>query len=175
MIRTASKLYGRIARDHGFTMVELIIVIAIAAILMTLSLPYYVDWRKNINYRETARSIVSMLREARSNAIAKGLQHQVVVNPTNKSYQLQSYNIASSSFNSTSQIVNAPTDVTIKSSITGTTIADMTTTNMNIIFNSNGTATIGAAIGYVFINDATGTQKYIVTVMQTGRISSFKK
>ena len=173
MKRSVSTLQGRIARKNGFSLVELLIVISVMAIMMAFALPYYIDWRKNINYRETAKAITSFMREARSKAIAKGLQHQVVISPTSSNYQLQVYNIATSSFDAPSQTLYAPPDVTIRSSLDGTA-----TTSMTVIFNSNGTATItsvdGPTSGNVSINDKT-TQKYLVTVLQTGRVSSQKK
>jgi type II secretion system protein H len=169
-----STIHRCIAREKGFTMVEIIVVIAIMAIMMAISVPSFVDWRKNANYRKTANEITSIMREARSLAVSKGLQHQVVFNPTSKCYQLQSYNIATNSFNTASQTSCAPPDVTLRDSLDGTSTAVMT-----VIFKTNGTATISGGpeaptSGNVSVNDS-GTQKYLVTVMQTGRVSSKKK
>jgi type IV fimbrial biogenesis protein FimT len=166
-----SMMHRLVARDKGFTMVEVIIVIAIMAIIMAMAIPSFVDWRKNQNYRATANGIASFMREARSNAIAKGLQQQVVITPTSNYYQLRVYNISTSSFDAASQTLYAPTGVSIRSSSDGTSTAVLTVT-----FNSNGTASItgGATSGNVSVND-NATQKYLVTVLQTGRISSVKK
>ena len=168
-----SSIYRHIAREKGFTLVEIIIVIAIMAIMMGISVPSLVDWRKNANFRKTANEITSLLREARSMAISKGLQHQVVLNPTSKCYQLQAFNIATNSFDAASQTSCAPADVSIRSNSAGTSTAALT-----VIFKSNGTATItgpdGSTSGNASVNNAS-TQKYLVTVLQTGRVSSVKK
>ena len=67
----------------------------------------------------------------------------------------------------------ASSHITLRSSLDGTH-----TDVLTIIFNSNGTATItgpdGVTNGNVSVNSGT-TQKYLVTVLQTGRISSQKK
>jgi type II secretion system protein H len=168
-----STIHRCIAREKGFTMVELVIVIAIVAIMMAISVPSFVDWRRNANYRKTSNEITSLLREARSAAVSKGLQQMVVFKPNSSSYQLQDFNIAASSFNAPSQKLFAPRDVTIRSSLDGTSTA-----NMSVIFNNNGTANItgpdGSMSGNVSVNDS-GTQKYLVSVMQTGKVSSQKK
>ena len=138
-------------------MVELVIVITIAAILMALSLPYFTDWRKNINYRETANAITSFMREARSSAISKGLQQTVEFDPASNGYP-----------------VSVPAEVTIRCSADWTSTAKLT-----IKFNTNGTATItgpdAPLTGNIYVNNTSGTQKYLVTVTQTGRVSSQKK
>jgi type II secretion system protein H len=168
-----SMIHRRFAREKGFTLVEIIIVIAIMAIMMAISIPSFVDWRKNQNFRTTAIGITSFMREARSMAITKGLQHQVVFNPTSKSYQLQVYNITTTSFDAASQALFVPKDVTIRSDSAGASTVVMT-----VIFNTNGTADItgpdAPLSGNVSVND-NATQKYLVTVLQTGRISSVRK
>jgi prepilin-type N-terminal cleavage/methylation domain-containing protein len=169
-----STIHRRIARQAGFTLVEIVTVIAIAAIIMLMSIPSLIDWRRNQNYRATANGINSFMREARSMAISKGLQHQVVFNQVSNCYQLQVYNIATSSFNAASQTLCAPSDVTIRDSSDGTSTAVLT-----VLFNTNGTATIsgpdGPLSGNISVNDNAATQKYLVTVLQTGKISSQRK
>jgi type IV fimbrial biogenesis protein FimT len=163
----------RICRAKGFSVTELIVVIALAAILMAMSLPYYSDWRKTRYLRATASEISNFMREARSYAISKGVRHRVVFDPINKTYQLQEFNIATSSYNAPTNVLTAPTEVTIRSSADGTSTA-----TLSVEFNPNGTATItgpeAPMNGNVSINQG-ATQVYWVNVLQTGRISMLKK
>jgi type IV fimbrial biogenesis protein FimT len=149
-------LHPRLNRERGFSLVELVVVIAIAAILMAVSLPSYFEWRRNATFRKTANEITQFMRHARSEAIAKGQQQTVAFKPSSDSFP-----------------VTVPTGVTIRSSAAGTSTDDLT-----VKFNTNGTATIigpdGILSGNVSVNDGT-TQKYLVTVVQTGRVTTFKK
>jgi|APCry1669189204_1035204.scaffolds.fasta_scaffold16942_2 prepilin-type N-terminal cleavage/methylation domain-containing protein len=168
-----SMIEGHLAREKGFTLIELMIVIGISAIMTAISIPTFVDWRKNQNFRKTANEITSFLRETRSKAISKGVQHEILFNQVSNCYQLQVYNIATSSFDTPSQTLCPPADVSIKSSSDGTSTAVLT-----VIFNSDGTTTISGPDGLtsanVSVNDL-ATQKYLVTVLRTGRISSVRK
>ncbi len=68
-------------RTAGFTLVELVIVIAIMAILVAIALPPYVEWRQTAQYHEATREIASFLREARSRSISANLQFRVEFGP----------------------------------------------------------------------------------------------
>jgi prepilin-type N-terminal cleavage/methylation domain-containing protein len=156
MNRNTLSKHSLINCEHGFSLAEIIVVIAIAAILMAVSLPPYFEWRKNANFRMSANKITQLMREARSNAISKGQQQTVVFKPATKSYP-----------------VSVPTEATIRSSADGISTDDLTVT-----FNPNGTATItgpdGNISGNISVNDG-AAQKYLVSVLQTGKVSSKKK
>ena len=149
-------LHSHLHRERGYSLVELVVVIAIAAILMAVSLPSYFEWRKNATFRKTANEITQFMRHARSEAIAKGQQQTVVFKPSSKTYPM-----------------TVPKEVTIRSSAGGTSTYDLT-----VVFNTNGTATIthpdGNIIGNISVNEG-ATQKYLVTVSQTGKVTALKK
>lgn len=54
---------------RGFTLVELIVVMAVLAIMLIAAAPALNDWLKNVEYESVARDIFSGLREARSLAV----------------------------------------------------------------------------------------------------------
>jgi prepilin-type N-terminal cleavage/methylation domain-containing protein len=148
--------------EKGFTLIELVIVVALFGILLAVALPPYVQWRNNANYRQTARQITSMLREARSYTIANNVSHSVEIKPTSSSYRLlRNTTVLQEIF------VRSP--VLIRGGAGGTSTADIT-----IAFNSNGTAVLTPSDGNVFIKDNT-VDKFHITVTPTGRISLQQK
>ena len=62
------------AASQGFTLVELMIVVAIIAILTILAIPNFVEWMQNSKTRTTADSIQNGLRYAQSQAITLNRQ-----------------------------------------------------------------------------------------------------
>lgn len=60
------------ARARGFTLVELMIVLAIAAILLTLAVPSFTDFVKNNRMVAQNNDFVTALNLARSEAIRRG-------------------------------------------------------------------------------------------------------
>jgi prepilin-type N-terminal cleavage/methylation domain-containing protein len=148
--------------DKGFTLIELIVVIALLGIMLALATPSFVDWRNNLNYRQTARQITSLLREAKSRTITENVSHSVVVDPSNRSYQmLRGATVL--------QGQTAPNPVLIRGGVSGTSTATIT-----VVFSSNGTALLTPTDGNIFVLEGT-TQKFLVTVTPTGRISMQKK
>ncbi|MFC7298401.1 GspH/FimT family pseudopilin [Herminiimonas aquatilis] len=61
----------RSSGDQGFTLIELMIGIAIMAIVITLGMPSYSTWIQNSRLRNAAESILNGLQLARSEAVAR--------------------------------------------------------------------------------------------------------
>lgn len=80
----------------GFTLLELIVVISIAAIILAVSLPTLIETRRNLQARQVARNLASVVREARSRAVAMNRQYMVEILPSANKFSLkqgtQAYN-----------------------------------------------------------------------------------
>jgi type IV fimbrial biogenesis protein FimT len=70
------------ARTAGFTIVELMVGLAIAALLVVLALPSYSVWIADAQIRNAAESIASGLRWAQSQAVARNSTVEFIVDPT---------------------------------------------------------------------------------------------
>lgn len=56
-------------KSSGFTLIELMIALAIMALLIALGVPSFVDWIRNIKIRSTAEAFTASLQTARTEAI----------------------------------------------------------------------------------------------------------
>lgn len=68
-------------RPRGFTLIELMVTLAIAAILMFLAIPSFVSYQKNTQLTSAANSLLAAINAARGEAMKRGMSAMVV--PTN--------------------------------------------------------------------------------------------
>ena len=67
--------------NHGFTLIELIVTIAIASILMLVAVPNFIAYQRNSQLTSTVNTFVASLNAARGEAMKRGVNSFVV--PTN--------------------------------------------------------------------------------------------
>jgi type IV fimbrial biogenesis protein FimT len=79
--QTGRSLLMTSRRHRGFTLVELLIGIAIAALLVVLALPDFRQFLANTRIRSTADSIANGLRLAQTHAIKRNARVQFILNP----------------------------------------------------------------------------------------------
>jgi len=64
----------------GFTIVEVVIVIAIIAVLLAISIPRFSLWRAKYQLESDTRSVASLINMARNKAFTEKINLQVVIN-----------------------------------------------------------------------------------------------
>lgn len=159
--KTGLVKYSRLLSPSGFTLTEVLIVIALMAILTGIALPSFNEWRQNLYYKQAASEIADSLKTARSKAITLNQQHGVKFVTADKSYQFGKYSTnkwvfyGSKGYLSSHVILN----------IDGATSA--TATEPNISFNVNGASFNNYS---VCIKDAKNSSKYTIAVERSGRI-----
>ena len=149
----------------GFTAIEMIIVLAIISVLSAMALPSYLQWRRSIEARETARDFMNMLRQAKSEALKLNLEQEVQFNSALRRYGKRQGNQA---YSSTSwSAMTAANWVIIKPEVTFTP-------SVNIQFYPNGTSTnsLLATSATLTVQDTAGTRQFVVSVSNTGIIST---
>jgi type IV fimbrial biogenesis protein FimT len=68
-----------IAKPFGFTLVEMLIVIAIIAIATTMGIPSYREWVMNTQIRNAAQSVQNGMQKARSEAVKRNASIEFVL------------------------------------------------------------------------------------------------
>ena len=146
--------YNIIRSSRGFSLIELVMVLAIMGTVIAIALPSYSQWRDNLAYKTTARAVVAALREARSRAITNNQPHQVIFDSANKQFRLADY---------TTWTALQP-DVSL---YTGPT-----TTPYVVQYNPNGTATgvSSACTCTIKVQDTAGTNRFQIAVNPSGRV-----
>src|SRR5580692_6729705 len=87
-LRRGVSVRARTAR--GFTMLELLVVVAIAGILAAMAVPGFVNTMRTYRMRAAVSSITGQISSARYQAIFHGCKTQIVFTASTYSYQVQS-------------------------------------------------------------------------------------
>jgi type II secretion system protein H len=86
-----------IRKNSGFTLLEVLVVLAIGAILVAIALPAVGKWRQQAAFKQASRHAAGVLREARSLAIAENREYRVDFDLGNRCYQLARGDLAGGS------------------------------------------------------------------------------
>ncbi|MGA2780379.1 MAG: GspH/FimT family pseudopilin [Smithella sp.] len=73
----------------GFTLVELIVVIAIIAVLLTISPSMFTAFRQRTNLREAAGALAEGMKLAKQRAVAENVNYTVTFDINNNSYEIK--------------------------------------------------------------------------------------
>ncbi len=68
----------RPSRPQGFTLIELMVTLAIAAILMFLAVPSFVSYQRNAQLTSAANTLLAAINAARGEAMKRGMSAMVV-------------------------------------------------------------------------------------------------
>jgi Tfp pilus assembly protein FimT len=148
---------NRMEMSQGFTVLELLIILALMGVISAMSLPAFAQWRQNVRYKDATRNIVYMLREARSRAISINREHRVELDPVNGRYRMTQGDSAQDSTNWDTVVqdwIPLQAEVAIESNVS------------SIHFNPNGTANAGT----ISIQDTGHVTRYRIRIVSIGRI-----
>jgi len=146
----------RCRRCFGFSQLELLVTIAVLGGLLSIALPATGTWLENLEFRQTATGLLSILREGRSRAITLNREHRVEFDHDRNRFRLLQGNRGTDS-NQWDTVVydwmSPPHPVRIAP-------------NINYIhLNTNGTSNGGT----ISVQDGTVRTRYEVCVTRTGR------
>ncbi|SHJ35096.1 prepilin-type N-terminal cleavage/methylation domain-containing protein [Malonomonas rubra DSM 5091] len=154
--------------NKGFTLMELVVAVAILAILAGLSLPPLMQWLSRADYREVSQQVLQALRLGQSQSAARNREYRVVFDLNDDDatvcYQVLEGNRASNS-TSFSTVVMTGEDSSLPATVVLRGNANcLGTADITFDFNPDGTSSAGV----ICIMDshllATGDEKFKVRI-----------
>lgn len=130
----------RCVNQVGFTLIELIVTIAIGTLMMMVAVPSYVQFQRNAQLSEAVSSFITAANTARANAMKQGLNTYLIPN-TGTSWRSGWLVYADSNWN---QVYNEGTDEVllrheaITADVTITTPGSSSLTSGYLLFNGSG-------------------------------------
>jgi prepilin-type N-terminal cleavage/methylation domain-containing protein len=73
----------------GFSVLEVMIVLAILAVAVTMATPSFNKYRHNTNLREAAQDLISDINLMKERAVAESIQYRIVFDEGGNSYKFQ--------------------------------------------------------------------------------------
>lgn len=134
----------KIQNRAGFSLVEMLIVIAIIGLITLISLPIYQRVKPTINLDSKTRILVSDLRYAQQLAVTEQANHQVEFNQILNQYTIRNQ--------ATNEIIKTET---INQSIRIESVNNLT--DNTVVFNVTGAAVKDGSIVLINSNNATST------------------
>jgi|TARA_Y100000031_G_C8052445_1_gene306787 prepilin-type N-terminal cleavage/methylation domain-containing protein len=150
-------------RQKGFTLVEMLVVLAIIAMIMGLSVPFTTSFGKGLKIKTSARAIVGTIRLARSYAITRRKEYTIVFDVENNEYWIE---------DSSSKILEKKRRFpsSIKFKIAGDEDQDpVTFEDDKVTFNATGA--IEGISGSITITDRKNQSRTISIIGSTGKIT----
>jgi prepilin-type N-terminal cleavage/methylation domain-containing protein len=88
-------------RESGFSLLELLVVVALMAVVTAVALPMFLSVQRNYRLISDARAIAGQLALARMRAANDFNQAEIVFDTSANTYQLKVYNKSTSAFDTT--------------------------------------------------------------------------
>lgn len=187
------KMMPRQRHNGGFTLIEMMIVIAIIGIAASIGAPNLVLWFDNLSVKSAARDLYSAMQEARMIAVRQNAETAIVFDTTNSSYYICSdpgadgwgsagdmigtgdnvierrVSLLSSAYKNRVRFGNGNATTPV-----GSTFGDFITyssTNNVLVINSRG---ISNDAGYVYLTNPNNGTAYAVGTRSSGLVRLLK-
>ncbi len=178
MKREARRLLAVTTDSTGFTLVEVVFVIVILGVMIAMAVSSLRNWRPTLDSKQTATTLVNLLREARSKAVATNYQYKIDFDVPNRRYRMQQGNQAYNTPASGWQSVPGYNWIPISNGVTITSGGSCNVSStVDVQFNANGTAyletpwtTVSATPVTVCIQGGAGTKTYRIVASGAGAI-----
>ncbi|MFA4910265.1 MAG: GspH/FimT family pseudopilin [Desulfobacteria bacterium] len=177
----------RLRDKKGFTMIELLIVVAIIGITAAVASPYIIDWIPTMRVNSAARDLVSEMQLARMKAVSERNDYVITFDTTTNQYSIYDDNDSNfSTSNVLVKTVNLPSGIQFgyiagkdpsNEDITGSVQFGATSSPIRETFIPNGTANLMGSVYLIPTEDIAGSRRdrqRAITVIQTGRVKLWK-
>jgi len=177
----------RLRDKKGFTMIELLIVVAIIAVTAAVAIPNIISWIPTMRVNSAARDIVSEMQLARMKAVSERNNYVITFDTSTNQYSIYDDNDSNfSTSNVLVKTVNLPSGIQFgyiagknpsNDDITGSVQFGATSSPIRETFIPNGTANLMGSVYLIPTEDIAGSRRdrqRAITVILTGRIKLWK-
>ena len=144
---------------HGFTLLEMMIVVVLVGILAAMAVPSFVRTFPRLKARAEARNMLNLVRTARSRAISENSQYGVYFNTARRQYVIFKDTVSPSTatYNAGDSLLTNPVNIDPNVVYSTCTFA-----NSCVVFLASGAA---AQSGTVTVNTTDGSRAYSLSVL----------
>lgn len=149
------RITSRVFHHSGFTLIELMVTIAILSVLATVAIPEMSALLKNTKLRTATRQLVSTLQEMKLRAIKENAVTVMIIDEVNDAYTVFLDNDPENKALDTGEEIIAQVDLQSDK-------LDVTSNSLNKTLGFNGRGFLSYGSGTVTITNSSGKQKQIV-------------
>ncbi|MGB7195057.1 MAG: GspH/FimT family pseudopilin [Collimonas pratensis] len=158
---------------RGFSLIELMVTIAVAAILMTVALPSFTNWIQNVKVRSTAEALQNGMRLAKTEAVRRSRLVDFRITAATPAKDAATSKTGSNWYvQQTATLLAADSDLYLQGSSLAGANANVTVKGDvdTLTFTSLGRINNASAASYQFNITNSGDRPLRVVVTQSGQI-----